>query len=416
MAKYSTIIPLIGGMTIANKNATGDNPEFIISWDAFKRNDSHIVNYLNDVPYYSLDNDEDGKLTNELKDTHYESLDFVSTVCPCAGLSMLNNARGSSSARGSDAAQNDWMYKSANYVLENLRPKVFWGENAPGLYTSVGAGVRERLKEIAADNGYSFSIIKTDTYLHGIPQHRKRTFYFFWRDSNAPILEWQSRNSEHPNLIEYLKQIPEEASYQDKFFSRSHPVTDWKLYEYVLEKTGMSDSEFRKSYVGALYHYVSKKGWVNDAINWFDKNYPNYEGEERKKLEHIQSKLAQGLGFWDSSPFFVNEYVNAIIGKNMHSIVHPTENRFLNIRECIWLMGLPHDFDLSEDNKVWNHISQNVPVKTATYFTEQVMKFVNGELKDSGHLFIMQDNNSQQITTSEKTLRKKDNFKTESVF
>ena len=33
--KYATIIPLIGGMTVANKKATGKDPEFLISWDAF---------------------------------------------------------------------------------------------------------------------------------------------------------------------------------------------------------------------------------------------------------------------------------------------------------------------------------------------------------------------------------------------
>jgi len=33
--KYCNIIPLIGGMTIGNRQATGNDPEFIVSWDAF---------------------------------------------------------------------------------------------------------------------------------------------------------------------------------------------------------------------------------------------------------------------------------------------------------------------------------------------------------------------------------------------
>ena len=416
MYKYANIIPLIGGMTIANKQATDKDPEFIVSWDAFGSNDSHIVNYLEEVPYHVLPSDTNGdKITEELKNFWFEKLDFVSTVCPCAGLSMLNNATNSASARGSDAAQNDWMYKSANWVLENLRPKVFWGENAPGLYTKVGHGVRKNLKEIARNHGYSFSIVKTDTYEHGIPQHRRRTFYFLWRGTNAPLIPYRERTEDDLKLADYLSLIPESAEYQDKFFTRNHPVTEWKLYEYVLEKTGLSDKDFRKSYLGALYHYISKKGWIDDAIKWMDKNYPGYEGEERTKLDHIKKKLSQGKGFWDSSPFFVSDHVNAIIGKNMHVIVHPTEDRFLNIRECMWLMGLPHDFTLNKDNEVWNHICQNVPVSTAKNFTEYVLQYCDGELKDSGNSFVMQDCLGKKITHAESELKEAKKLKVNPV-
>ena len=50
--KYATIIPLIGGMTVANKKATGVDPEFFVSWDAFGKNDSHVQNYFSDTPSY----------------------------------------------------------------------------------------------------------------------------------------------------------------------------------------------------------------------------------------------------------------------------------------------------------------------------------------------------------------------------
>ena len=414
--RYATIIPLIGGMTVANKKATGVDPEFFVSWDAFGKNDSHVQNYFSDTPSYIIPDEGDDNITPNLREDYFEELDFVSTVCPCAGLSVLNNASGSASARGSDAAQNDWMYKSANFVLENLRPKVFWGENAPGLYTKVGSGVRQKLRRIAENHGYSFSIVKTDTYLHGIPQHRRRTFYFFWKGKNAPIFDYMERSKDALDLKEYLDQIPEGSTYQDQFFTRSYPVTEWKLYEYVLEKTGLSDLEFRKSYIGALYHYISAEGWIDDAIRWMDERYPNYEGEERTKLDHIKRKLADGKGYWDSSPFFVDKYTNAIIGKNMHVLVHPREDRFLNIRECMWLMGLPHDFELTEGTGMFNHICQNVPVTTAQAYTNQVIKFLKGELRDSGCSFLMQDNIGKKITESSKEISEKEiKYKTQPI-
>ena len=418
--KYCNIIPLIGGMTIGNKQATGQDPEFIVSWSAFSQNDSHIVNHLQDIPYHILDNDQtDVDISAGLRESHKGKIDFVSSVCPCAGLSMLNNVSGGTSEykRGSDAVQNDWMYKSSEWVLENLEPKVLWGENAPGLYTSLGKGVRDRLRGIAEKYGYSFSIVKTDTYLHGIPQHRKRTFYFFWKSKNAPILEWYERSESAKDLIPYLQEIPNDAEYREEYFTNDgyKPVSDWKLYEFILEESGLSDEEFRKKYVGGLYGYVASKGLVADAIEWFDENYPDYEGRERKNLEHIKNKMDDGKGFWDSSPYFVNTYTNAIISKNMTTLVHPTEDRFLNMREHMHLMGLPHDFVLSDENKHFNHIAQNVPVKTARSYTEQVVKFINGELRDSGYKFIMQNNMSQKITFAENKIKKKKNYKTKSI-
>ena len=141
--------------------------------------------------------------------------------------------------RGSDSKANQWMLDSSAFVLARIRPKVkihnlhwyfhfswtgsdpidldcnaflslltffdqvLWGENAPGLFTHIGEGVVDRLKQVEKLNiaeycivniaeycvvniaepnitfllkqigrtlGYSFSLIKTSTELHGIPQ------------------------------------------------------------------------------------------------------------------------------------------------------------------------------------------------------------------------------------------------------
>ena len=89
-------------------------------------------------------------LTNKMQG----EMDFINSVCPCAGLSMLNRQREGNvsflsafckllsnhlqfrlyfffkslslfqSGRGADAAQNEWMLKSAEYVLSVVKPKV----------------------------------------------------------------------------------------------------------------------------------------------------------------------------------------------------------------------------------------------------------------------------------------------------
>jgi hypothetical protein len=44
------------------------------------------------------------------------------------------------------------------------------------------------------------------------------------------------------------------------------------------------------------------------------------------------------------------------------------------------------------------------------------MKYINGELRDSGNQFLMQDNNTKQITDSEKFISQKKTFKVTATF
>ena len=151
---HASIIPLIGGETIASERVFGDRPRWISSYEAFRPNDQHLLSYYdNEVPYHLIDRNEHPK----------ESVDVIGTICPCAGLSMIHNKF------GSDNPHNDWMFKTTEYVLGSLKPRVFWGENAPLLFSKGGKGVRDKLYEIARRNDYVMSVFKTRSLLHGVP-------------------------------------------------------------------------------------------------------------------------------------------------------------------------------------------------------------------------------------------------------
>ena len=54
--KYASIVPLIGGETIAMENVFGQRPEYIMSYSDFQANDSQLLHYYNhEVPYLLLD-------------------------------------------------------------------------------------------------------------------------------------------------------------------------------------------------------------------------------------------------------------------------------------------------------------------------------------------------------------------------
>jgi hypothetical protein len=105
--KHATIIPLIGGEAIASQKVLGTRPEYILTYSAFKENEKHLLNYWdNEVPYHVLDEID--------HPFHLPKVDIMSSVCPCAGLSQF------SMHFGEDNPNNQWMTKTAHYVLEEV--------------------------------------------------------------------------------------------------------------------------------------------------------------------------------------------------------------------------------------------------------------------------------------------------------
>lgn len=401
--KHGSIVPLIGGNTIAAERVFKSKPAFFLSFDAFAANDSHCRNYYPETPYYSLGDGSILDLPIDVSPDLFLDVDVMTTLCPCAGLSMLNanNSNDSDKARGSDAVQNEWMYRSAMVVLEKIKPKVFWGENAPGLYTTMGEGVIKKLKEIAKANDYSLSVIKTNTFLHGIPQNRMRTFYFFWNNKTAPIFKYYKKNT--PTLEEYLNLIPENTTSMDKYFGLGD-LSENNWVKFIKYK-GWDLKQAMKSESITILQLILNQKWLDECLEWGEKN--EYQ-DVIKFLSHVKKKMADNKGWWDHTPLIFDTATNAIIAKNA-GIVHPNGERGINLREAMWLMGLPHDFVLTED-KHWNHICQNVPVNTAADCCTEILKYLQNEVDEYGGSFVKQNNINQKIDLIENNEIQKELF------
>ena len=92
------------------------------------------------------------------------------------------------------------------------------------------------------------------------------------------------------------------------------------------------------------------------------------------------------------------DFIGAFVGHLPFELTHPDLDRYLTIRECLTIMGLPDDFMLQGGKKNLNHICQNVPVTTATDMADNVLKFISGfldnQLVDTN--FLIQNNKSQE--------------------
>lgn len=383
MFKHAFIVPLIGGQALGQAEAFGTLPEYMLSYEPFGNNDQHIVNYWkNKVPYYKIENGL----------PQLPQVDVIGTTCPCAGLSAL------SPSANSDAAANDWMYTTTEFVLGTLKPKVLWGENAPGLAGKIGQPVVEKLYAIAEKHGYVMSVYRTKSLLHGIPQVRERSFYFFWKATEAPLFNYFDKTGQL-SIEQLLESIPASSTLQTSANTQT-PSKDDPWYRFVLEEMngGMSHQDF-------IANVLHKSRTPHDLIEhnnvsylevgkWFASN--GYE-KLSEKCKQIHEKLGAGGNIMRRSSLLPKEHVGAFVGHLPTMMTHHKEDRYITCREALTIMRMPQDFELLGGKKNLNHVCQNVPVTTAKDIAGEVLKWLKGELDTVNGQLVYQYNHNRVV-------------------
>lgn len=380
--KHASIVPLIGGETLGQMAAFGTKPDYLLSYSAFSNNDAHLVKHLKDVPYILLD--QGGK--------HPHKVDIVNAVCPCAGLSSL------SPSANSESAVNDWMMITAKYVLEEMKPKVFWGENAPRFAGEMGKPIVAKLHKLAKDNGYSMSIYRTKSLLHGLSQVRERSFYFFWQGDKVPVFNYF--NKDRVRIEDLLSNVSKTAT-QQEVTNKKIPSKNDPYYRYVLEvmHNGITHKEFQASLIKSAdaMHYIEENGHNYRMV----KSFLEKEGYSKfaAKMDAMQDKLDAGGNIMRRASYIPKDYIGAFVGHLPVSMTHPTEDRYLTYRECMSIMGLPEDFELLSPSKNLNHVCQNVPVGTATDMAMEIKDVLEGkrDMLNSDLLYQFNTNKSYEI-------------------
>ena len=388
--KWASIVPLIGGETIAMENIFGTKPKYFLTFNGFQANEEHLLTYYNnEIPYLNL---SEGA-------SYTEKVDVINTVCPCAGLSSL------SPSASSDNAMNDWMYKSAEYVLTEVQPKVFWGENAPRLASKMGEPVVRRLRKIGEENGYTFSIFKTKSILHGLSQVRDRTFYFFWKDDKVPLFDYVL---EQPSMIaDDIRNVTKGAfDPMSKILCNDKKPSDDPYYKYILEEIegGITHAEFSAKIEKTtnVQDYIEEHTTYKEVAKWMrEHGYDNVA----KKCDRAYHKLKAGGNIMRKGVEIPKDKIGAFVGHMPTSLTHPDEDRFLTVREALSLMKLPYDFQLMNPKRSLNHICQNVPVTTAEHPARMVQKYLNNELDTIDTQFLVQDNKKRTYEFEKNSLQ-----------
>ena len=396
--RWACIQPLTGGMYIGAEEAIGHPAEFILSYKGLNDvkidestgkaitsgNEYNLTTYLkkhNKMPAYYVfehsmfDNIDLNKVKTNIEDEDatFNNIDLVVAVPVCSGLSQATIA-------GSDTKneRNCNMEFIANYVLNIIHPKVYIFENAPGLVSEKGREVREYLENIAKCNGYSISYVKTDTKYHHNCQKRPRTFIVFQLKTsnyNNYVISTSDIRFERfeEKASDYLNKIPANATQQVPF---DMSELNRLLVKWCNEHSG---SEWREKIGKVPMHYITKNNLYNEFIDFVNNNCNDNKEHDKivKWIRHVEDKVSKGLNYYSNAIWYYEDQTPSIQFKTIQSLLHHKEDRLLTVREALWLMGMPMDFELQGDKEIDGpKIGQNVPVKTAKYIVDEAIRWL----------------------------------------
>jgi hypothetical protein len=196
--------------------------------------------------------------------------------------------------------------------------------------------------------------------------------------------------------------------HQDAYVHKEFDITQFEIYKFLKMKHGdnwrTAMHDFRTHLT--TYDYLQRKDWLMEFLDW-QKKLPEDERSEivTKNVEHIFKKSAEGKGARINYRVLGidKEYMYAVIGEVMGKQVHPTEDRIMNIREFLWLMGLPHDYEI-DNSRDYVKLSQNVPVCTTEDITTEIIEIIKGNRRLSSNSVYMQDNTKEIINNKSKSL------------
>ncbi len=368
------------------------DPEWIASWsDSFGANDQYCLKYFDKTPFHNLD---EGNYP-----TKY--VDIVTSLPPCAGLSMANTTSGEkvNNPRGCSAPSNMHMYHAAEFAMSKIKPKAMMVENAPALYSKMGEEFAERINSLAAEHDYSMSLVKTTSINHGVPQERTRSFFFLWQGDRVPVLSPVKRDFEP--FHKFLKSGGFAKS--EPVNSKGTPSAD-PLWQFIEEKyAGYTKqdilSKVASKRMTSVWNVIYESGWLEEAAKVVKDEKAN------RWLNYTLEKKRAGKNIMDGSMKLAWYRTQSLMWKSLPYLMHPYEDRWLTVAEGLALMGFPKEYaeKVSIPTKHSNVICQNVPACTARDWILEVEEALKGnrEWVERPNGAILRQNNTTSTNAME---------------
>lgn len=272
-----------------------------------------------------------------------DKVDLVTGGFPCQAFSYAGKKLGFEDVRGT-------MFFEFARCIDEVRPKVFLGENVKGLLNHDKGRTLETIKEVLKNLGYVLiepKVLKAIYYK--VPQKRERLFFIGIRK----------------DLAEYAKMYEFPSPYHRVLTVRD-ALKKGELYETdVPESEGVEYKE-RKKEIMAM---VPEGGYWKDLPDNIQREYMGnsyFLGGGKTGLARRLSMDAPSLTLVCAPAMPQTERC------------HPTETRPLTVRESARIQTFPDEWEFSgSKNQAYKQIGNAVPVNLAGAMARSLVKLLN---------------------------------------
>lgn len=392
--KWIVAYPKFGGLPLGFENIFG-LPEYIIQ-NGKDDNDKHYMKNRSNIPIIYQEN-------FDVKEVKINFIPDIFVGLPgCAGVSTVGNNHSQKS--GIEYQKNQEIFNLLKLGMD-LNQNVIVLESSYGMYSNLGIPIINEIKKMIKSQEYSFLLYRTNCLLHGIPQNRKRCFLIFFKNS-PPVFEYNYDKTD--TLAEFLGKIPKDSKYYNEYYRNIDIQLISNISDYF---NGKSFPEIVKVLYPEKYdkiEYISCLKIIRTIgiKKFLESDKVKINPYIRNRLKNAVDNLDSGKGVWDWSvvvPINSN-YQKPVIYRN-YQYKHPTENRILNIRELMSLMGMPLDYEIEDVPDNYKHISRNVPVNVQEFIASQIKKYFDGQIPYHSYSYMKQDNIKKKIDLIETNIK-----------
>lgn len=347
-----------------------------ISEEIKETNSYHFVRNYPDIPIILPSEWQSEGYLDSLRDNDY---DLFYANNPCSGLSAVNRLASLHNPT------NHYFY-DVIHAISRIKPKHFLMENAPRL-TTIGIPILHELYD-ALRHDYNILILNDYAGNHSVPMLRPRTVITGYRkdiyeDLGTPLFE--------PNK---QKQLTVFDTIGDLY---NEPIDGSTKLNHVENL-----DEYYKVFKPMFKDMTQGQTLVKCVMKDIDKYKDIYPKSFAHQIYRSHDRVLKGEGIWDKSPTRLNEQKHFPSLTSLCVFIHPTQDRFLTIREYARIMGYPDDFEFYEGGKLSyvQCMAQGVPVNFIKYILSQINNVKQGKVKFVKTNLVYQNNNYETYCDS----------------
>lgn len=347
-----------------------------ISEEIKETNSYHFVRNYPDIPIILPSEWQSEGYLDSLRNNNY---DLFYANNPCSGLSAVNRLASLHNPT------NHYFY-DVIHAISRIKPKHFLMENAPRL-TTIGIPILHELYD-TLKHDYNILILNDYAGNHNVPMLRPRTVITGYRKDiyenlGTPLFEPDKQKQ--LNVFDTIGDLYNE------------PIDGSTKLNHIENL-----DEYYKVFKPMFKDMAQGQTLVKCVMKDIDKYKNIYPKSFAHQIYRSHDRVLNGEGIWDKSPTRLNEQKHFPSLTSLCVFIHPTQDRFLTIREYARIMGYPDDFEFYEGGKLSyvQCMAQGVPVNFIKYILSQIDNVKQGKAKFIKTNLLYQNNNYETYCDS----------------